>query len=526
MTEDLAPILADPDGVWLDATTPDQLLALAPRLLAAADTDPEVALAAVTAAARAYRVLFDEYYVDALSASTARQDVVAGYMQSLSRQVQLLAAAGRHDAVAQVSDVIMAANEQITRKTETVSPETEADSPEQEPEQEREQEPGAEPEAVAEAAPEPQAAPAVPGPERFSAADLELLEPGWVARAALADLPALAERLNGLAGELEQARQLERALRAVTEAVAAQRRVVGETPDEQLRDGGRWRPFASLLRHRIRLLRATGRAGEAPAMEAEIAALHQRVDSVTAAPAGGRRLPEPRSASELRRTGDLAAARAAQERLVAKYEQTLGLDSPALAAEVGVLASICWELGDHEAGRAAAQRAVALYDRMANPQRAAAGSALTVLGSMLWYLGELRAARSALERAVAVSEKVSGAHSVEFARRLAYLGTVCHDLADYPAARAAQERAVDILQRWFRLEHRETLFVLYSLGRTLRALGDVKATRVVQQRAEAGYAQVLAQAEREYGADHPRVARVRRRLRAVQRELRGLPAPA
>jgi tetratricopeptide (TPR) repeat protein len=491
VTDDLAPILADPDGPWLDATPPDQLLDLAPRLLATADADPEHALAAVTAAARAYQVVFEEYYVAAQTHGDARQDLVAGYMRALSRQVQLLAAAGRHDEVARVSEVIMAANEQITRKAKRRSP------------------------------PDPPAGdPADPA----GAAELELLEPDWVERTPLRDLPAIAERLNGFAGELEQGRQLERALRAVTEAVAARRRVVGQTPDEELR-GGAWRPLASLLRHRIRLLRATGRAGEAAVVEAEIAALRERVDRAASAP------PDQRSVSGLRQAGDLVAARAAQERLVADHEQVPGTDSPALAAEFGVLASICWELGDHDAGRAAAERAVALHDGMAAasegaPPRPEAGAALTVLGSMLWYLGELRAARSALERAVSVSEQVSGPHSVELARRLAYLGTVCHDLADYAAARQAQERAVDILERWFRPEHRETLFVLYSLGRTLRALGDVAATRAVQSRAESGYEQVLARDERQYGVGHPRVARTRRRLRAVPRELRELPAPA
>jgi tetratricopeptide (TPR) repeat protein len=398
----------------------------------------------------------------------------------------------------------------------------------------------------------------------MTALDVDRLEPGWVEQASIEDLSETAQRLAELAGELERTRQLERALRAMTEAVRAQRRVVAQQSDEELLDGGGWRPLAMLLGHRSRLLRVTGRPGEVAAIDQEIADLHQRLTRATVLatvmaepemapvpdPPVAEVAPEPELVGEpevvpaaddveeslptdevaelrervgrLRGSGDLAGARAAQEQLVAALERTDPLEGPELAVAVSDLATLCWELGEHRAARAAAERAVAIHERSGRPANSGAARDLTVLGGMRWQLAELPGAREILTRAVAATEQAYGADHVEVARCLAYLGTVHHDLDELPAARTAQERALAILDHRLGSEHRETLFVVHSLGKTLRALGDTAAARAAQQRAQAGYERTLAGEQQELGRDHPRVARTLRRLRQVRRELAGL----
>jgi tetratricopeptide (TPR) repeat protein len=350
------------------------------------------------------------------------------------------------------------------------------------------------------------------------------LPPGWQEQASVEDLRALAAGLAERAVELERVRQRERALHAMTEAVLAQRRVVAQLSDEELLAGG-WRPLATMLGHRRRLLRATGRPGEIVHVDEEIAALHQRLDRATRAAArpAATRDDEVAQLRELagrrRGDGDLAGARAVQDRLVAALAEA---DAGGLAEAVGELAALCWELGDHRAARAAAQRAVAIREGSGASPGPAAVRDLTVLGSMLWQLRELPAARDVLARAAGTTQRVYGDDHVEVARCLAHLGTVHHDLGEFAAAREAQERALAILERRLGPDHRETLFVVHSLGRALRASGDPVGAYAAQRRAVAGYERVLARDARQLGRHHPRVTRTLRRLRQVRRELAGL----
>lgn len=117
-----------------------------------------------------------------------------------------------------------------------------------------------------------------PGDERFTLADLGGLAPGWVERTPEVDLPAMVRRLAALADELEEAKAPEQALRAVSEAVRAERLRVERLPDEELRGVDvPWRPLALLLGRKRRLLEATGRRDETAQVDQEVAALDRRV---------------------------------------------------------------------------------------------------------------------------------------------------------------------------------------------------------------------------------------------------------
>lgn len=398
----------------------------------------------------------------------------------------------------------------------------------------------------------PASGPTGPLTDTIDGATLDDFPPGWQERASLEDLPAAAQRLAELAVDLERSRQLERALRAMTEAVWAQRRVVTESSDEQLLSGGAWRPLATLLGHRRRLLRATGRPGELGDIDDELAGLHERLNHAIQRAAGllppapGATAPEApaevpageepaevpagqpaevpaalrEQVARRRAEGDLAGGRAAQERLVAALAHA---DAPELAAAVSELASLHWELGDYRPALATAERAVAIHDQSGEPVPAAARD-LTKLGSMRWQLGDLPAARDALARAVAASQREYGLDHLEVARCLAHLGTVHYDLQEFAAARGAQERALAILDRELGPDHRETLFVVHCLGRSLRELGDRAGAHAAQQRAAGGYQRALDQDRQRLGWHHPRVARTARRLQEVRSELARLAA--
>ncbi|HEY8472400.1 MAG TPA: tetratricopeptide repeat protein [Natronosporangium sp.] len=354
---------------------------------------------------------------------------------------------------------------------------------------------------------------------------LDRFEPGWQERTSVEELPAIADRLAARAVELERAGQPESALRLMTEAVTARRRVVAEAADEQLLAGGAWEPLAMLLGHRRRLLRVTGRTAELGAIDDELAALHERLNRAIQVAAGLQVAPPPDPTPQLRELvakrradGDLAGAREAQEQLIAALAEA-ATPSEDLATEVGELANLIWELGDRPAARTTAEQAVALHDRAGEPKRPATVQNLTRLGSMCWQLGELPAAREALARAVYVAERAYGADHVEVGRCLAHLATVHYDLAEFAAARDAQQRALAILDQQLGPDHREALFVAHSLGRTLRQLGDRVAAHAAQQRALTGYQRALAEDRRRLGWQHPRVTRTLNRIREVRREL-------
>ncbi|QKG20002.1 tetratricopeptide repeat protein [Actinomadura verrucosospora] len=124
--------------------------------------------------------------------------------------------------------------------------------------------------------PPPAATPAV---APAAVEDLDLLEPGWAERYANEDLRGFAHRLEEHAAELDRNGDHERALRALTEAINAERLILRRTPDEVLRAGMEWRPFAKLVGAKKRLLRSLDRAREAADLDAELAALHQRLTS-------------------------------------------------------------------------------------------------------------------------------------------------------------------------------------------------------------------------------------------------------
>lgn len=443
----LAAAVRNPDGDWLEVTPIGQLPDLASWLLRhseqlAAGGRAEEALSAAVAATRAYRMLFDAEPTG-LADLPARLGVDDGYLRALSRQVRLLVAAGRLSEVHPVNDQLMVARDRIEQRAGRLL--------------------GA---AAAPTAPAP--APPTRGEERLTLADLDRLGPGWVERTDRDDLSVLSRLLADLAEDLAQSGRPEHALRAVTEAVRAETRLVERTPDGELRRGERWKWLSTLLGRRIRLLSATGRHREITQVNQQLAALNQRLQSYRPPPAATPAPPLPapvpapppppaspppedllhQLAGQLREAGDRSAARPVLERELALREQSHGPDSPEVA-------SLLWELATsyyrphrhHRLARKALERTLQIMESRHGPRSLAASHVLGDLAAVLRDQDDLPTARSTIERRLAILEEVRGPDNRGTAGCLEQLATVGAQLGDLKSAGAALTRAVAIYER-------------------------------------------------------------------------------
>jgi tetratricopeptide (TPR) repeat protein len=436
----LAAAVRNPDGDWLDVTPTGQLPDLASWLLRhsmqlAAEGRGEGALAAAVAATRVYRVLFDAEPTDPADLP-ARLGIDNGYVQALSRQVQLLVAAGRIDEVHSINDQLVAARDRIEQRAGRL--------------------------LGAAAAPAP--APATRGEERLTLADLDRLGPGWVERTDRDDLSVLSRLLADLAEDLAQSGQPEPALRAVTEAVRAESRLVERTSDDELRRGERWQWLSTLLGRKIRLLSATGRHREITQVNQQLAALNRRLQSYrppppAAAPASAPPPPPPLAApppadilhqlaGRLREAGDRSAARPVLERELALREQSHGPDSPEVASLLWELATSYYRPHRHyRLARNALERTRQIMESRHGPRSVEVSYVLGDLAAVLRDQDDLPAAKSIIERRLAILEEIRGPDNRGTAGCLEQLATVSAQLGDLKGAGAALTRAVAIYER-------------------------------------------------------------------------------
>jgi tetratricopeptide (TPR) repeat protein len=440
----LAAAVRNPDGDWLDVTPTGQLPDLARWLLRhsdelAAEGRGEDALAAAVAATRAYRVLFDAEPTDPADLP-ARLGIDDGYIQAMSRQVRLLVAAGRIDEVHSINDQLVAAKDRIAQRAGRLL--------------------GA---ASAPAAPAP--APSAGGEGRLTVADLDRLGPGWVERTDRDDLSVLSRLLADLAEDLAQSGQPEPALRAVTEAVRAESRLVERTSDDELRRSERWQWLSTLLGRKIRLLSTTGRHREITQVNQQLAALNQRLQPhrpppplppaappapPPPAPLAG---PPPEDvlhqlAGQLREAGDRSAARPVLERELALREQSHGPDSPEVASLLWELATSYYRPHRHyRLARKALERTRQIMESRHGPRSVEVSYVLGDLAAVLRDQDDLPAAKSTIERRLAILEEVRGPDNRGTAGCLEQLATVSAQLGDLKGAGAALTRAVAIYER-------------------------------------------------------------------------------
>jgi len=158
-----------------------------------------------------------------------------------------------------------------------------------------------------------------------------------------------------------------------------------------------------------------------------------------------------------------AEARAAYERALAIWEETLGPEHPNVASAVNNLGVVLKDLGDLAGARAAVERALAIDEAVFGAEHPNVATDVNNLGLVLQALGDLAGARAAYERALAIDEAVFGADHPNVARDVNNLGGVLQALGDLAGARAACERALAIFRRFYGEDHPRTQIVLGNL---------------------------------------------------------------
>jgi tetratricopeptide (TPR) repeat protein len=110
-----------------------------------------------------------------------------------------------------------------------------------------------------------------------------------------------------------------------------------------------------------------------------------------------------------RKRGDLAGARASQERAVAMLERVAGADSPLLAVPLSNLALILSDLGAHDDALARIDRALALQAKALGADHPDVADTLSSRGTVLIAAHRPAQAIAPLERAIAIRARLAGA---------------------------------------------------------------------------------------------------------------------
>jgi tetratricopeptide (TPR) repeat protein len=198
-------------------------------------------------------------------------------------------------------------------------------------------------------------------------------------------------------------------------------------------------------------------------------------------------------------TGDLAAARAAQERALAIWDQTLGPGHPRVADGLNNLAALLEVTGDVRAARALHERALAITEQTLGPAHPDVATSLNNLAAVLLATGDTAGARPLLERSQRVWEATLGPASPGTALGLNNLAGLLVRTGDLAAARPLYERALTIYERALGPGHPDVATTASNLAPLLAAAGDLAAAQDLQERAVAIW-------ERALGPDHPDVA--------------------
>ena len=198
--------------------------------------------------------------------------------------------------------------------------------------------------------------------------------------------------------------------------------------------------------------------------------------------------------------------------------EAAGVDHPAYADTLNLMAQQLWFEGQMTESRAASERAVEVAERTLRPDHPTVARSLLFLGSTLGDLGELGQSVALKERALAIAERNFGASHHETGLYLHSLAFARHVEGNYVVARQHFQRALSIFEARFGPWHQDVATALSMLARTNAFLGDYASARREQARA------VMIH-ERVGGPNHPFVAIALTELANVYRE-EGLPAQA
>jgi tetratricopeptide (TPR) repeat protein len=147
----------------------------------------------------------------------------------------------------------------------------------------------------------------------------------------------------------------------------------------------------------------------------------------------------------------------------AGHAEALGVASEATARLLNQAGLYLRGRAEFAEARAAFERALAIYEQSLGPEHPYIATAVNNLGLVLHNLGDLAGARAATERALAIDEAAFGPDHPNVAIRVNNLGMVLRDLGDLAGAREAYKRALQIFRQFLGEDHPHTVIVRNNL---------------------------------------------------------------
>ncbi|GIJ63863.1 ATP-binding protein [Virgisporangium aurantiacum] len=210
-------------------------------------------------------------------------------------------------------------------------------------------------------------------------------------------------------------------------------------------------------------------------------------------------------AVSLREVGEVASARTLDEDILARRRRVLGDDHPDTLQSAGNLAVNLRELGEVAAARTVNEDTLARRRRVLGDDHPDTLASAINLAVDLRELGEVAAARTLNEDTLTRLRRVLGddhPYTLTSANNLAVDLWVLGEVA---AARTVNEDTLARLRRVLGDDHPYTLASASNLADNLRELGEVAAARTLDE-------DILARRRRILGDDHPDTRRIANRL--------------
>ncbi len=203
--------------------------------------------------------------------------------------------------------------------------------------------------------------------------------------------------------------------------------------------------------------------------------------------------------------GDLAGARALEERVLATRERTLPEDHPDLLAARLNLAATMKEQGDLAGARTLFERVLEAYERALPADHPDLLAARQNLAATMGKQGDLGGARALEERVLEAYERALPTDHPDLLRARKNLAGSMEVQGDLGGARAIEERVVEARERTLSEDHPSLLLARQNLAVTMLVQGDLSGARALFER-------VLEAYERTLPDDHPDLNAVRLNL--------------
>ncbi len=189
--------------------------------------------------------------------------------------------------------------------------------------------------------------------------------------------------------------------------------------------------------------------------------------------------------------GDVAGARAHDERALALREQAVGGENLLVAGVQQSLANLEFRAGNHTVARMYYERVLATRLAVLGPQHPWTAVSMFNLAALEFSTGGYARARSLLESALQVRQRAFGDDAPATLDVLLNLANVDWAEGAYDRAEATLRHIVEVRERISGRDDPDTAAALHNLAAVLAERGDFAGARPLLERAIAGYVHAL-----------------------------------